>query len=109
MPEYRLEEAAELDLLEIGRYTVGRWGVDQAVRYLSAFDGHFEALAAGDAFEKAVFEHREDFRVSRCQHHYVFFVREDDDSVLILAVLHENMDMVERFRDRLGDLGRADA
>ncbi len=56
-----------------------------------------------------MFEHREDFRVSRCQHHYVFFVREDDGSVLILAVLHENMDLLERFRDRLADLGRADA
>jgi len=59
-------------------------------------------IRRNDAIEKSVFEHRDDIRVSRCQHHYVFFVRDDDLGTLILAVLHENMDLLERLRQRLG-------
>ncbi len=106
MTEYSLEDEAEYDLLEIGRYTTRTWSVDQAVRYLSALEDHFADLARKDALEKAVFDHRGDYRVSRCQHHYVFFVREDDDRVLVLAVLHENMDLIARFRERLDHGGR---
>jgi len=101
MAEYSLEDEAEHDLLEIGRYTTRTWGLEQAVRYLSALDDHFSSIAHSDALEKAVFEHRDDFRVLRCQHHYVFFVWEDEQSAIILAVLHENMDLIARFRERL--------
>jgi len=101
MAEYSLEDEAEYDLLEIGRYTTRTWSVDKAVRYLSALEDHFEALSKRDALEREVFDHREDYPVSRCQHHYVFFVRERDDHVLILAVLHESMDLIARFRERI--------
>lgn len=100
MAEYSLEEEAEHDLLEIGRYTARTWGVEQAVLYLSALDDHFVAIAHRDVRDRAVFDHRDDFRVSRCQHHYVFFVREGDQRSVILAVLHENMDLIARFRER---------
>lgn len=96
-----LEDQAENDLLEIGRYTTRTWGIDQAVSYLTASDHHFAEIVAHDVLDKSVFEHREDFRVSRCQHHFVFFVRKGNGNVLVLAVLHENMDLVSRFRERL--------
>jgi plasmid stabilization system protein ParE len=102
MAEYALADEAEIDLLEIGRYTLHKWGLEQVVRYLSALDDHFTAIAGRDVYERAVFEHRDDFRVSRCRHHYVFFVREKNGDVLVLAVLHENMDMIARLRERLG-------
>jgi len=101
MAEYALEDEAEHDLLEIGRYTMRTWSVEQAISYLSSFEEHFASLARQDALEKAVFDHRSDYRVSRCQHHFVFFVREADGGVIVLAVLHENMDLIARFRDRL--------
>jgi hypothetical protein len=58
--------------------------------------------ACGDAIEKSVFEHRDDIRASRCQHHYVFFVRDYELGTLILAVLQEKMALLERLRQRLG-------
>lgn len=103
MPEYRLEEAAEADLHEIGRYTVGQWGLDQAVRYLDEFDRHFRDVAARRVSERVVFEHREEFCYSKCQHHYVFFTREGNGDVLVLAFLHEAMDLIARLHDRLHD------
>ncbi len=38
---------------------------------------------------------------SRCEHHYVFFMTRDDACPLILAVLHENMDLIARISERL--------
>lgn len=105
MAECELSDEADEDLFSIALYTDRTWGRKQARRYAGQLDAHFAAITKGDALEKAVFEHRADFRVSRCQHHYVFFVREREDDVLILAVLHENMNLIARFRERLEALG----
>ena len=39
--------------------------------------------------------------VARIEHHYVFHLVREDQCPLILAVLHENMDLMNRLRDRL--------
>ena len=104
MAEYVLAAEAEYDLLEIGRYTTQTWSVEQAVQYLTRLDEHFEAVAREAVLEKAVFKHRDDYRVSRCHHHYVFFVRDGAEPVRILAILHERMDLLAHFRDRLSSL-----
>jgi hypothetical protein len=36
-----------------------------------------------------------------CEHHYVFFTKPPGAPVLILAVLHERMDLVARLKQRL--------
>ena len=105
MPDYVLELEADTDMLEIGRYTARRWGLDQMDVYLGGLESHFSAIAKRKVREEPVFEHREDFRVSRCDHHYVYFVREEG-TVIILAVFHENMNRIERLRERLGWMGR---
>ena len=101
MAECALAEEAESDLLDIARYTVDTWGFDQAERYLAALNNHFMTIGCGDVAGKPVFEHRDDLFVSRCEHHFVFFSRESAVRVLILAVLHEKMDLMARLRDRL--------
>lgn len=108
MADFDLTDEADEDLFSIALYTDSTWGRKQAKKYAGQLERHFAALAERDALEKAVFKHREDFRVSRCQHHYVFFVRDPCANVLILAVLHENMDLVARFRERLQELGMPD-
>ncbi len=78
----------------------GHGGLEQAERYLAQLEAHFGVLAAGTVHERIVFEHRSDLRVTRCRHHFVFFVRAAA-GVLILAVFHERMDLMARLRDRL--------
>jgi plasmid stabilization system protein ParE len=41
-----LSERAKTDVKEIGRYTQGRWGVEQRNRYLGALDVCFKRLGA---------------------------------------------------------------
>ena len=101
MPEYELATAAERDLLEIARYTIKTWGLEQANRYEAALKDHFKAIGKGKARARRFLDHRKDLLYSRCEHHYAFFLKREDSCPLILAVFHENMDLMTRLRDRL--------
>ncbi len=102
MAKYTLELEAENDLLEIGRYTARTWGFEQTEIYLGQLERHFEGLGAGRIRARTVFEHRADILCSHCQHHYVFFFKDRAGEVIILAVLHEKMDLLARLQGRLG-------
>lgn len=108
MADYELTLDAEHDLLDIARYTIKTWGREQADRYETKLTDCFAAIAAGQARASTPLRHRPDVRVTRCQHHYVFFLVRNDACPLILAVLHEKMDLMVRLRDRLDseDAGR---
>jgi plasmid stabilization system protein ParE len=103
MPHYQLAEAAEADLKSIALYTISHWGPGQAVRYGAVLDSHFEAIGNGKARTRIFLQHRPELRVSRVEHHYVFHLDREKQCPLILAVFHENMDLMTRLRARLGD------
>ncbi len=101
MKGYGLAPAAAQDLLEIAAYTIRTWGNEQSEHYEKALVDHFVALARGDVRTKAPLPGRPELIVSRCEHHYVFAVLLEGESLLILAVLHEKMDLMARLRKRL--------
>jgi len=39
--------------------------------------------------------------MARIEHHYVFCLLRDKDPPLIVAILHERMDLIQRLGDRL--------
>ncbi len=101
MPNFELSDLADGDIAGIIIYTIGKWDADQAIRYVGFLDAHFEAIGTGEARTKAVFGHREDLHVSRCQKHVVFHQERAGDRPLILAVFHESMELMERLKERL--------
>lgn len=102
MSSYRLSPHAEEDLHEIARYTADVWGVEQAQRYATALERCFLSIAAGTAVTREPIPSRPELRVCRCEHHFVFSLIESAGEALIIAVLHEKMDLMVRLRDRLG-------
>src|SRR5690242_18739465 len=101
MASYELAEAAEEDLRSIALYTLSKWGSRQATRYGAILDAHFEAIGKGKARARIFLRHRPELRVSRIGHHYVFHLDRERQCPLILAVFHENMDLMTRLRARL--------
>jgi toxin ParE1/3/4 len=101
MAEYRLTLDAEDDLWEIARYTLTKWGETQQRRYETALLSCFEQLASKVAFARCPLPHRPDIRQVRCGHHIVFAMDEPGAPTTIIAVLHENMDLMRRLRARL--------
>jgi toxin ParE1/3/4 len=44
---------------------------------------------------------RTGLRVTRCQHHYIYCVKLAKTTPLIIAILHERMDLIARISERL--------
>ena len=96
---YRFTRSARDDLLDIWLYTEATWGEEQADRYQDELHDCCARIAAGTANTRSV-SGLSAVRVCHCRHHYLFFV-ERDDTVVIIAVLHERMDLLQRLKGRL--------
>ncbi len=101
MAEYEITTGVESDLLDIARYTTRTWGVAQALRYKASLTSALAAIARGEIRSRAVQKSRPELRFVRCERHYIFFRMREGREPLILAVLHERMDLMERLKKRL--------
>lgn len=99
MPSYELTQAAEEDLRDIWRYTFETWGPGQADKYLDQLGDCFDAIGSREAPPRSLPQLPDEACIHRCQHHYIFWIV--IDRPIIFAVLHENMDVVQRLADRL--------
>lgn len=99
---YVLSSAAEADLRDIVRYTRKEWGDIQARRYLTKLKHGIERVASGQGQFKTVPALFPDLRITRCEHHYIFCLPRNGAPALVVAILHERMDLMTRLADRLG-------
>lgn len=98
---YVLTSAAEADLRGIVRYTRKRWGEAQTRSYLAKLTRGIEAIAAGQGFSKDLCALYPGLRMAKCEHHYLFCLPRDDAPALVVAIFHEQMDLMARLADRL--------
>jgi plasmid stabilization system protein ParE len=101
MPPYQLTVPAESDLKDIARYTRGKWGEQQAMRYGEALERCFRAIADKTAASRNFSKRFPQVFVTRCEHHRVFFLHPEGQPPCIIAVLHERMDFVAWLDRRL--------
>jgi toxin ParE1/3/4 len=101
MAAYELAPAADRDLQEIAWYTIETWGVAQARRYEAQLKRHLAAIGKGKVRARVLLKHRPNLLVSRCQHHYIFYLSRERRRPLIIGVFHESMDLLSRVRKRL--------
>lgn len=99
MASYDLTLAAEEDLRDIWRYTLETWGSEQADKYLDQLGDCFDAIASRRAPSRSLSQLPDEVCIHRCQHHYIFWIVVDRP--IIIAVLHEKMDVLQRLKDRL--------
>ena len=103
MTAYVLTAEAESDLRSIIRYTRAQWGAAQVRRYVSALERGIANLAEGKGPFKDMSALYPALRMARCQHYYVFCLPRGDAPALIVAILHERMDLMKRLVDRLNE------
>ena len=102
MTDYILTAGAEADLRGIIRYTRREWGTAQVRRYIARLEDGIARLAAGQGSFRDMSELHPALRMAHCEHHCVFCLPRDNAPALILAILHERMDLMMRLADRLG-------
>ncbi len=90
MAKFRLSRAAEVDLLDIGAYTLRTWGIDQTIRYLDDLEACCQRLADSPALGRACDHVRPGLRRMEQGKHVVFF-RSEPGGILVSRVLHERM------------------
>ncbi|EGI16442.1 plasmid stabilization protein [Escherichia coli M605] len=101
MTAYILTTDAEADLRGIIRYTRKQWGTAQARRYIVRLEHAIAGLAAGRGPFKDMSELFPELRMMRCEHHYVFCLPRWSAPALVVAILHERMDLMVRLTERL--------
>ncbi len=101
MRPYELTKDAEADLEGIAHYTIEEWGEAQAEDYLGKISQCFKKIAERTVVSRTFSEKFPDAQVVRCEHHYIFYIYPEGEKPIIFAVLHERMDLLTRFKDRL--------
>lgn len=101
MTAYILTTDAEADLRGIIRYTRKQWGTAQVRRYIAGLEHAIAGHAAGQGPFKDMSELFPELRMMRCEHHYVFCLPRRSAPALVVAILHERMDLMVRLTERL--------
>ncbi|MEO5947586.1 MAG: type II toxin-antitoxin system RelE/ParE family toxin [Chitinophagaceae bacterium] len=92
-----LEEAIK-DLEEIWFYTFATWSLEQADRYHLLITKEIDFLASKPESGKTVDYLRKGYRSSKVKSHYIFY-KTTANAIEIVRILHENMDIPNRFND----------
>ncbi len=98
---YKLTPSAEVDLKEIAMYTKKEWGAEQARIYGESLENGLSDIAYGYTAPRIISERYKEVFFTRCEHHYIFYLRPKGEVPLIIAVLHERMDFLARLKERL--------
>ena len=98
---YDLTPAAAADLRNIARHTLQQWGTRQQRRYADQLESCCHAIGNQTAVSRSFSDRYPHVRVVRCRHHYKFYVRPSGRKPLVIAVLHERMDLPARLKGRL--------
>ena len=102
MRHYRITPEARDDLQGIARYTKQTWGSAQANIYRDQLIARFTEIARDNYVHRHFSKALPEVCVTHCEHHFVFYLQAQDKTpASIIAVLHENMDLVARLKNRL--------
>ena len=98
MVRYDLSLEATEDLYNIWEYTVNTWSEQQADNYYTLLEHSFTEIAenpehCGKPYNKIY----PGLRALHVSHHMVFFVIQPNGKVLIVRILHEQMDYARHF------------
>lgn len=96
----RVQEAAAHRLDDIYRYTRGRWGEQQAERYITGLFNAFEGIDTHATPSKPI---PAEFGVQgyffRYERHFVYWRRLSNGDIGIVTLLHERMHQIDRLRE----------
>lgn len=98
---YVLTKSAAADLREIIRYTKKQWGDAHVLSYVGRLQRGIEQLAANRGAGKDLSAIFPALRSLHCEHHYIFCLPRDNAPALVIAILHERMDLIARVASRL--------
>jgi toxin ParE1/3/4 len=95
---YIISKKAVIDLEEIWLYTVDKWSVAQADRYYLLIIDEIDYICKNINSGKPIYKIRKGYRATKVKSHIIFY-RVINDTVEIIRILHERMDIENRLTD----------
>ncbi|MBU2649251.1 type II toxin-antitoxin system RelE/ParE family toxin [bacterium] len=97
MSSFRLSNQAVHDLLDIGRYTQKKWGIEQRNTYLKKLDDCFYQLSENPNLGIQCDYIAKGYRKFPQQSHVIYYRMSSDSIVEIIRILHKLMDVESKF------------
>jgi len=95
---YAISKKAVADLEEIWLYTVEKWSMNQADRYYNLIFDEIRFICKNVTAGKSMEHVRKGYRASKVKSHLIFY-RVQNNSVEVIRILHERMDIENRLID----------
>ena len=92
---FRLTRRAEASLIEIARWTIENFGLEQAEHYETELVGRCQAILDGQAHSRscaALVDNADDLRFVRAGEHFLAFL-DHPNEVVIVDILHSRSDL----------------
>ncbi len=98
MVKYRLTNEAVKDLEEIWSYTKQKWSLEQADRYYNLIIDEIEFIASNPLLGRSIDYIAEGYRSTKVKSHVVFYKQQQDETILVVRILHQAMDSDNRIK-----------
>jgi toxin ParE1/3/4 len=98
MAKYRFTIKAVKDLEEIWSYTKQKWSLEQADRYYNLIIDEIEFVSSNPLLGRSIDYIKEGYRSTKVKSHLVFYKQHEDDTILIVRILHQSMDCEKRMK-----------
>lgn len=96
--KYRISKQAIDDLNNIWVYTFHKWSKEQADRYYDLIIGEIEFIADNHLTGKSAEQTRKNYRVTTIKSHLIFYRKVENETVEIVRILHQRMDIKRRLK-----------
>ncbi len=91
--KYRISKKAINDLERIWLYTCKKWSIEEADRYHTLIIDEIEYISLNFASCRKIDHIRLGYRMSKVKYHLIFFKVIDNNSIEIIRILHQSMDI----------------
>lgn len=95
---FAISNKAISDLEEIWLYTVEKWSIEQADRYYNLIFDEIKYICKNNSAGKPMDHIRKGYRASKVKSHLIFY-RAVDETIEVIRILHERMDVENRLND----------
>lgn len=100
MAKYKLTNKAVDDLTQIWNYTFDKWSESQADKYYHMLIDNCQEVANSPDFGKNYSGVTEDLFGLKVGRHIIFYRRIEDTEIEITRILHEQMDLKNRIKEK---------
>ena len=101
MTNYRLTRDAENDLREVARYTLNKWGRKMLQEYRSGIKKTLKRIGENKVKKLQFSTAFPELLVAKYKYHFIFYLTEGFEKPVIIGVIHERRDIVNRLAERL--------